>query len=67
MAAMLANWRWATGNINPRTISVSRMMATPKLPVAWKIQVSSDRIGCSKNQNQPQSSDFEKLTMPAFS
>ena len=31
IAAMLANWRWATGNIAPRTISVSRMIATPKL------------------------------------
>ena len=47
IAAMLANWRWATGNIRARTQKVRQMMATPKLPSVSNSQCSSAKIGCS--------------------
>jgi len=67
MAAMEANWRWAIGNMMPRTITVSRMMATPKLPTNLNSDVSSQKIGFSNQRNQPQSMARPKLEMPCFS
>ena len=57
----------STGTAGPRTISVSRMIATPKLPTALNSQSSSMKIGFSNQRNQPQSIARLKLGIPAFS
>ena len=67
IAAMEANCFCATGNINPRMMTVSSMIARPKLPTSAKRWLSSQRIGFSRISNQPQSIARLKLGMPAFS
>ena len=67
IAAIEAKPFCATGNISPRITTVSRMIATPKLPTSPFRVRSSHRIGFSKNQNQPQLIARPKLVMPPSS
>ena len=67
MPAIDANCFCATGNISPRTICVSRTMATPKLPVMRNRLSSTQKIGFSMISNQPQSIARSKPAMPCLS